>query len=223
MSDSSNIRQNTQNLAQATQNSDRPYHWFETLYAEATGNPAQIPWAKLTPHPALIAWLNQQKLRQPGQGALVVACGLGDDAEALAAEGYAVTAFDYSQSAIAWCRQRFETSLVNYYSADLFSLPQAWQNAYPLVWECRTIQSLPLEMRSSAMRAIANLVAPGGTLLVLTHLRPNDSAAQGPPWPLSEAELAEFTHLGCTEVQRQPYQDSQRPEVAQVMIEYHFL
>ncbi|MFP4007530.1 MAG: class I SAM-dependent methyltransferase [Spirulinaceae cyanobacterium] len=221
MSNPQDIRKNAQNLAQAAQSSDLPYSWFETLYAEAAGNPEQIPWAKLTPHPALMTWLNKQEFLRPGQAALVVACGLGDDAEALAARGYAVTAFDYSQSAIAWCNQRFETSPVNYYQADLLSLPQSWQKAYPLVWECRTIQSLPLEMRFSAIRAIANLVAPGGTLLVLTHLRPDNSEAQGPPWPLSNAELSEFNTLGFTEVCRTPYTDSKRPEVEQVLIEFN--
>jgi len=221
MSDSPNMDQNDQKLAQATPNSDRPYSWFESLYAEASGHPERIPWAKLKPHPALMSWLDEQEFLRPGQGALVVACGLGDDAEALAARGYAVTAFDYSQSAIAWCQQRFDTSLVNYYQADLFSLPQSWQKAYPLVWECRTIQSLPLEMRSEAIRAIANLVSPGGTLLVLTHLRPDNSEAQGPPWPLSNAELNEFKTLGFTEVRRTPYTDSKRPEVEQVLIEFN--
>lgn len=220
MSDSQNIRQKAQNLAQAAINRDQPYSWFETLYSEASGDPNRVPWAKLTPHPALLHWLDAQDNLRPGQAALVVACGLGDDAEALAERGYAVTAFDYSQSAIAWCRQRFETSPVSYYQADLLSLPQSWQGNYPFVWESRTIQSLPLEMRSQAIEAIANLVAPGGTLLVLTHLRPDNSTAEGPPWPLSNGELSEFTALGLTEIQRQPYTDPQRPEVEQVWIEY---
>jgi SAM-dependent methyltransferase len=213
-------RQNAQKLAQEALNHEQPYHWFETLYAEASGDTAQIPWAKLHPHPALLDWLEQPSSATNHPAALVIGCGLGDDAEALAAKGYAVTAFDYSPSAIAWCQQRFADSTVVYYQADLFDLPQSWQQAYPLVWESRTIQSLPVEMRSRAQAAIANLVAPGGTLLLLTHLRPDNSEAQGPPWPLSNAELSEFTRLGFTEIRRDAYTDPNRPEVEQVRIEY---
>ena len=52
------------------------------------------------------------------QKALIIGCGLGDDAEALAKLGFEVTAFDISTSAIAWCQQRFPDSTVNYLVAD---------------------------------------------------------------------------------------------------------
>ncbi|MCC5670303.1 hypothetical protein LC653_42600 [Nostoc sp. CHAB 5784] len=35
---------------EALQKSD-PSAWFEVLYAKAKGDTAQIPWAKLAPHP----------------------------------------------------------------------------------------------------------------------------------------------------------------------------
>ncbi|MCC5670705.1 class I SAM-dependent methyltransferase [Nostoc sp. CHAB 5784] len=41
-----------------------------------------------------------------GQKALVIGCGLGDDAEAIASLGFEVTAFDISPTAIAWCQER---------------------------------------------------------------------------------------------------------------------
>lgn len=55
--------------------------------------------------PSLVHWL----VKNLGEGlsAVVVGCGLGDDAEALAAAGFAVTAFDVSGSAIAWAKERF--------------------------------------------------------------------------------------------------------------------
>ena len=31
---------------------------FESIYADAHGDPTHIPWVDLRPHPALVAWLN---------------------------------------------------------------------------------------------------------------------------------------------------------------------
>lgn len=92
--------------------------WFEVLYAEAQGDATQIAWAKLAPHPYLQDWLTNYKPSASEQKALIIGCGLGDDAEALAKLGFEVTAFDISTSAIAWCQQRFPDSTVNYLVAD---------------------------------------------------------------------------------------------------------
>ena len=58
----------------------------------------------------------------------MVACGLGDDAEALAAAGWRVTAFDISPAAIAWCRERFPASPVDYQVQDLSAVPSSWHS-----------------------------------------------------------------------------------------------
>src|SRR5690349_14887075 len=85
-----------------------PKGWFEALYVEANGDETTIPWANLTPNPQLVDWLDCKN--GEGQRALVIGCGLGDDAEAVAARGFAVTSFDISSHAIAWCKQRFSQS-----------------------------------------------------------------------------------------------------------------
>jgi hypothetical protein len=66
---------------------------FETIYAQAGDDLTGIPWASLRPMPALVDWLDRQP-PPAGQTALVVACGLGDDAEEVSRRGYRVTAFD---------------------------------------------------------------------------------------------------------------------------------
>jgi hypothetical protein len=65
---------------------DRTAEFFESLYAGADDNYSQIPWARLSPRPVLMDWLDAEP---PAVGtlALVVACGLGDDAEELARRG----------------------------------------------------------------------------------------------------------------------------------------
>ena len=51
------------------------------------------------PDPHLVAWLRTFTAAPSRKRCLVVGCGPGDDAEALASAGFAVTAFDASPSA----------------------------------------------------------------------------------------------------------------------------
>lgn len=176
--------------------------FFEAVYDQAEGDAAAVPWADLRPKDRLTAWL----AANPGQGqrALDVACGLGDNAEAIASAGYATSAFDGSANAIDWARRRFPDSEVDYRVADLLRLPDEWTGRFGLVHECYTVQSVPPPLHEAMIRAIAALVAPGGTLLVYTRVRPDGSAVDGPPWPLTETETRLFAACGldCASAER---------------------
>ena len=176
------------------------YDWFDPLYARAERDTAQVPWALSGPAPALVDWLTKNQ----GQGrlAVVVGCGLGDDAEALAAAGFEVTAFDVAKSAIAWAKERFPNSSVAYTAADLFNLPADWQGKFDLVFEFRTLQALPIAVRTEAIEQVASLAKPGGAVLVVTYTRESEAVEDGPPWPLSEPELAHFEALGLSTIAR---------------------
>jgi 2-polyprenyl-3-methyl-5-hydroxy-6-metoxy-1,4-benzoquinol methylase len=107
-------RHTVQDLAQTAYARNDPTGWFEELYRGAKGNESAIPWADLTVNPNLTSWIKKRQLSGEGKTALVVGCGLGDDAEALAKLGFVVMGFDISPTAIAWCQQRFPDSPVNY-------------------------------------------------------------------------------------------------------------
>ena len=81
----------------------------------------------------------------------MVGCGLGDDAEELAARGFVVTAFDISAAAVAWCKQRFPASRVNHELADLLQPPQSWDSGSFIV-EIYTIQSSQLSFKPKPWR-----------------------------------------------------------------------
>ncbi|MDY6938374.1 MAG: class I SAM-dependent methyltransferase [Cyanobacteriota bacterium] len=196
-----------------------PSAWFETVYAQSQGDTSEVPWAKLRPHPSLVDWLSCDKIQGEGKLALVIGCGLGDDAEAVASRGFQVTAFDISPTAIAWCERRFPNSTVTYQVADLFDLDRQWHGKYDFIFESHTIQALPLKVRSKTISAIAPLVAPNGTLLVVTRLRDTDAEPEGPPWALSDRELAGFETLGLSELERERFDRSDT--VTEVRIEYH--
>ncbi|TDV47111.1 class I SAM-dependent methyltransferase [Actinophytocola oryzae] len=173
---------------------------FDDLYASVGHDLDQVPWARLAPNATLVDWLDRRTI-MPGSRALVVACGLGDDAEELAGRGCAVTAFDLSATAIGWCHRRFPASSVTYQTADLLRLPPEWARRYDLVVEINTIQSLPLELRDEAVRAIAGTIAEGGALFVRCFGRAPDEPADSRPWPVSRAELAVFEQEGLREAE----------------------
>ncbi|MFM2312637.1 MAG: hypothetical protein RLZZ04_1913 [Cyanobacteriota bacterium] len=216
--------QKVTSLAKISVDPQDPTSWFEPLYANAKGDTAQVPWAKNQAHPYLQQWLTthppQTERKIEGKSALVIGCGLGDDAELLASIGYQVTAFDISPTAIAWCQQRFPLSTVNYLVADLFDLDPQWQGKYDFIFECKTIQALPLNVRSQVINKIAALVAPQGTLLVITRHRDPDTIPDGPPWALSDAELSQFTELGLTEIKRDRFIEAEQTKIEQYRLEY---
>jgi len=166
--------------------------WFERLYAAAETGDARVPWDRGGPNPFLEQWVLERELHGAGRRALVIGTALGDDAELLAAHGFAVTAFDVAPTAIEAARRRFPGSDVDYRVADLLALPAEWRGAFDLVAECITVQALPVALRSQAIDAIASTVAPGGTLVVVSGIREGDGPRDGPPWPLTRAELDLF-------------------------------
>ena len=161
------------------------------------------------PKKALVDWLASN----PGNGesALDVACGLGDNAEALAGAGYRTTAFDLAPEAIDWAKKRFPDSTVDYQAADLFALPENWAGKFDLVHECYTLQALKDPMRHDAIGVLASLVAPGGRLLMITRSRDEGSDAKGPPWPMMPSEWLRFTEHGLTLVD-EDYYNVERPD-----------
>jgi ubiquinone/menaquinone biosynthesis C-methylase UbiE len=172
--------------------SDDSATWFEGRYADAASTD-DLPWADLVPNPLLLPWLDARGEAGEGRTALVVGCGLGDDAEELARRGYAVTAFDAAPSAVAWARRRFPESSVEYLVADATALPSAWHGAFALAVEAYTLQAVLAEERPLVAREVAAALAPGGVLLAIaTARRAGDPPSTSRPYPLTPAELRAF-------------------------------
>lgn len=208
-------------MARAAIERGRPLDWFEELYAEAsTAGPSAVPWADLKPNPNLLDWLDRELPDGVGKSALVVGCGLGDDAEELARRGFAVTAFDISGSAVAMARRRFPASAVEYAVANLFCAPTAWTKSFDLVQEAYTLQVLPAELRHRAVERLSSFVAPGGTLLVIARGREDDQHAGELPWPLTCAEAELPLSCGLEQVSFEDYLDSEVPPVKRFRATY---
>ena len=196
----------------AAESDDDPTGWFERLYAASTEDASVVPWDRDAPQPLLVAWAQASGVAGGGRRALVVGCGLGADAEYVAGLGYETTAFDVSETAVRIARERFPGSPVRYLAADLLDPPVAWHGAFDLVVESYTVQSLPESAHGRAIEQLSRLVAVGGTVIVIAFGR--DAAqrvAAGPPWPLTDAEIAAFAADGLQPVRVEDIRDERAP------------
>lgn len=213
-------RSKARQLAQEFLSKGQPTDWFEPLYASADWDENAIPWAELKVNPHFAAWIQRNPLRGVGKRALVIGCGLGDDAEELSRLGFDVVAFDISKTAIDWCRKRFLHSSVNYCAADLFHSPKDWNGVFDFVLEAYTLQVLPSHLRPQAIECIAQFVVPGGTLLIIARGRDEADDPGSMPWPLTREELNHFQRAGLREVAFEDFFDEEEPPVRRFRVEY---
>lgn len=184
---------------------------YELLYASADFDGSKVPWADFAPNRNVTRWLDREEVRAEGRKALVVGCGLGDDAEELARRGFDVTAFDISPTAIEWCRRRFPNSPVNYSPADLLSPPSHWHGAFDFILEVYTLQAMSLEHRRDAIQSLARFVARGGGLLIVCRGRDVSDPPGDLPFPLLRAELDELLCHGLRNAGFEDYLDDESP------------
>ena len=161
-----------------------PLAWFEELYSVAARDDGWIPWSDGRPNPLVVEWVAEHR----GSGrALVVGCGLGEDAAFLDQRGWDVTAFDISPTAVEWAKESFRNSKVDWRPADLLDLPNEWAASFDLVLEVHTLQAIPEPVRLDASHALAPLVREGGHLVCIGRYQADGEPVEGPPWPLSRA------------------------------------
>lgn len=167
---------------------------FETIYRDAAGEIDRIPWAHRKPCPSMMTWLDAEapSLLRPGARVVVVGCGLGEDACALADRGYEVTAFDACPSAIQWASRLHPGRGVQFLEANLLDIPARLQKRFDLVVEVHTLQALPPTHRHELATGMASLLNSKGVLLAISRGRAPElplTEHDGPPFPLTVSEL----------------------------------
>lgn len=166
--------------------------WFDELYKNNKSSQENIPWARQTINPLLQSYLDTNT-RHKGK-ALVIGCGLGDDAKALEVAGYEVTAIDVSQTALDLAKDRFPDTNITFKKQDIFE----YDEQFDFVFEAFTLQSLPVEFRQKMIQAVSDSVIKDGKLLVIAHKK--EENFEGPPWPLEVKEMDLFKSHGLREV-----------------------
>lgn len=142
------------------------------------------PWEKGAPAPGLVDFLEKQPLT--GR-VVVVGCGFGNDVRAISASGAEVVGIDLAPSAIAGARQHPAVGCETYLQADLFDLPQVLQGGFDWAFEHTCFCAIDPHRRPEYVRALCDLLKPGGRLLALFYMTPDHE--EGPPFGTTEAEL----------------------------------
>lgn len=214
------VREHTKKLADEYIKKGDPLGWFDALYKQSQGDNEKIPWADLEPNRFLRVWAEKTNLRGNNRNALVVGCGLGDDALFLHDLGFNVTAFDVSPTAIEWARKLHADTDIKFAVADLFNAPNEWYQAFEFVLEVYTIQPLPLEMRPQVIDEIANFVEFKGKLIVVTRGRENDEEPTELPWALSREDLSRFEKNNLRQIHFEEMFGDEDEPIARFVIEY---
>lgn len=194
--------------------------WFDALYKESAGDNEKIPWADLEPNRFFKAWAEATNLQGNNRKALVVGCGLGDDARYLYDLGFNVTAFDISPTAIEWARRLHKDTDIKFVVADLFDTPKEWYQQFEFVLEVYTIQPLPMEMRSQTIDAIANFVELNGKLVVVTRGREDDETPLELPWALSRKDLSRFEVNNFKQIYFEEMLGDEEEPIPRFVVEY---
>jgi 2-polyprenyl-3-methyl-5-hydroxy-6-metoxy-1,4-benzoquinol methylase len=188
---------------------NQPSDWFEPLYAGSSTNGEGVPWANMETHPSFAGWLTRNPLDGEGKSALVVGCGMGDDAIELESLGFQVTAFDVSETAIKFCKDRFPESKVGFVQADLLETQSQWRRKFDFVLEIYTVQALPPRYEKTLIENISGFVADDGRLLVIAEVGSEErSFDNGPPWVLTSRHLDSFESCGLEVAGRHIEKDS---------------
>ena len=167
--------------------SDDPTTFWEQRYAGSSGLWSGEPTRAL---------VDEASGLPPGR-ALDLGCGEGGDALWLAGRGWTVTGLDLSPTALrradAAARAAGLSARVRWEVVDLAD-PAGWPDeaAYDLVTAC--FLQTPLEFpRTEVLHRAADLVAPGGRLLVVAHAAP-------PPWSDVPPERHDEFHPAAREL-----------------------
>lgn len=126
----------------------------------------QQAWELHEPSPELAAYLAAHPAR-PGQAALDIGCGTGQDAVALAAAGWRAVGIDVSAEALGVARRRSAQYgvQVDWHQADATNLPFA-SAAFQLVVDRGCFHHIPDGQRAAYAQEAARVLAVGGVLLL---------------------------------------------------------
>ncbi len=180
---------------------NKPNKWFETLYSNSNEGGEGVPWANMAPHPIFKSWITKNPNIHKGKTALVIGCGMGDDAIELESQGFNVTAFDVSNSAIEHCKTRFPNSGVKFIQADLIKGISEWHRKFDFVLEIFTIQALPPKYEKTLVQNISDFVSNNGKLIVITEIQQGKRTYEnGPPWLLNNEYVKSFESCGLKQI-----------------------
>lgn len=145
-----------------------------------------IPFFPNKPDENLVAHVNSGIL--PGGKALELGCGPGRNALYLTRQGYKVDAYDLSEQAIAWAKERAaeEKLEVNFECKSAFELVP--QEEYDLVYDSGCLHHLLPHQRIPYIQMIQSALKPGG-YFGMTCFAPGFGGQGGPESVMDDWEV----------------------------------
>lgn len=142
-------------------------------------------WDLSAPHPAFVSVLPQIKL--PKSRIAVLGCGRGHDAAFFANAGHFVTAFDFSEEAIAAAQEKYaHLKSLTFVKADAFKLPEKYFGQFDIVVEHTFYCAVDPKRRNEVINVWRRLLIPNGFLLGIFFVM---FKRIGPPFGGCEWEL----------------------------------
>jgi methyl halide transferase len=152
------------------------------------------PWDKGAAAPPLLEWI--QKHGPLGGEVLVPGCGPGHDVRAIAAASpkSLVIGLDIAPGALKEASRYATVGREVFQCADIFSLPEPFQNRFDWVFEHTLFCAVQPSQRPAYVPAIASALKPDGLLLAIFFLNPWDPGDEipeggGPPFGVTKEEL----------------------------------
>lgn len=170
-------------------------HWRTRWIEGRTG------WDLGGPHPHLERLLQEAHdwglLREPAR-ILEPGAGRAHNGAALARRGNHVTAFDLVPEAMDAARQLYAgVSGLNLVVADVFALPEAWFGVFDAVFDRAMLCALPPTLRGAYVRAMFDVLVPGGVFLSLPFTVVDyPDGGSGPPFAVPMPELEQLLSPG---------------------------
>lgn len=147
----------------------------------------EVFWNRGAPSPPMKEYLARHAVC--GR-ALVPGCGHGHEVALAVEHGLDATGLDIAPTGVAEARALYPHLAERFVTGDFFDPPEQMRDAYELVLEHTCLSALPPAMRAGYRRGIDLTLRRGGLLIGVWFIDPAlDPGEEGPPYPLSVADL----------------------------------
>jgi methyl halide transferase len=147
-------------------------------------------WNKGAPSPPMKQYLERHVMR--GR-ALVPGCGHGHEVALAVEHRLDATGLDIAPTGVAEARALYPKLAERFVVGDLFNPPEEMRGAFDVVLEHTCMSGLHPTLRTDYRRGIDLTLRRGGFLIGVWFINPDlDPGEEGPPYPLSVAELTAF-------------------------------
>ena len=166
---------------------------------------SHTPWDIGQVAPAFVKYCRRCKSLVSTVKIAVLGCGRGHDGFYFAESKFDVYGFDFSESAIKFCnaiKEKNNLKNIHFYNVDFFTLikENKWKNYFDLVVEHTSLCAIDPLHRKKYVNLIKYLLKPGGKLIGLFFIRPQELG--GPPFGTTQEEIRELFKDDFKEIEK---------------------